>query len=389
MTPGVAHLGVIRFIAALGFAMAMPFLGIYLHQVLGVSMTRIGLMLFGAGLAGAGASAVVGALSDLVGRKRLVVWFIAMRGVSFLALAEIVNRQAGFGWFATVFVVSAVLGNPVFAVTDAIVADLVPAGRRDEVYGAMRVAVNLGWTVGPAVGGLVAAQGFQYCLLITAAALLAAAVIAGVGLAETHHPGGGGGRFHPISPSQDGKLLAFLGAELALMLVQGQLVTPVSVHASSHVGLTPSQVGALYLLNGGMVVVLQMALTRRTSRFGSLEVLALSAGVYAVGYFLMGLAGSFGAMLAAMAVVTTAEMMGAPTATAYVSSLAPPGRTGAYMGTFGLVVHLGWTGGPLVGGVMMDAMPEPVWAWAAVSGLALAAGFGFLRLRGQEGARGG
>jgi MFS family permease len=383
LDPDLGWLGLVRVINALGFALAMPFLGIYLHEEIGVSMIQIGLMLTAAGIVGSTASTVGGALSDITGRKRLVVYLMSARGLSFLLLAWLVWSRQPFGVFAAVFIISAVLGNPIFAITDAMVADVVAPERRNEAFGAMRVAVNLGWALGPALGGLLVASGYYLLFLATAATIGLSAVLIALKVRETA-PNSSRNRKSGLelgAVMKDHRLLYFLAAAQILFLVQGQLVTPISVHASSNVGLSKSQVGSVYFLNGAMVVLLQLFVTRLVKRYHPLSALAAAGIIYAFGYWAVGLAGNYAGMLGATVLITFGEMVGAPTATAYVSMLAPEGKMGAYMGVFGLVVHLGWTVGPLMGGVLMDTMTNPLHVWGAIAMVAVISAVAFIGLK--------
>ena len=381
LSPDLAWLGLVRIINALGFALAMPFLGLYLFHELHIPMTQIGLMLTAAGILGSAASTVGGAWSDTVGRKRLVVYLMSARGLVFGLLTWLVWSHQPFELFALVFIISALLGNPVFAITDAMVADVVAPERRNEAFGAMRVAVNLGWAVGPALGGLLVAAGYHWLFLATAVSIGISALLIALKVRETVTTAGAPRSGLELGAVlRDHRLLYFLAAAQILFLVQGQLVTPISVHASSNVGLTKSQVGSIYFLNGAMVVVMQMLITRLVKGYHPLSALAAAGLIYAVGYWTVGLAGSYAGMLGATVLITLAEMVGAPTATAYVSMLAPEGKMGAYMGVFGLVVHLGWTVGPLLGGVLMDNLDTPLHVWLIVAAVALLSSVAFILL---------
>ena len=78
---------------------------------MGIPMTRIGLMLAVAGLVGASGTTIGGALSDIFGRKRLLVGFLAFRMLTFLILAYLVWHKYSFEVFAIVYISSAFLGT--------------------------------------------------------------------------------------------------------------------------------------------------------------------------------------------------------------------------------------------------------------------------------------
>lgn len=380
--PIIGWISLMRLIGALGFALSMPFLAIYLHEELGISMSLIGVMLTLAGIVGAVASTISGALSDRFGRRGLLIWMLAGRSLSFLVMGYLVWAQSPFAIFSAVYIFSSVLGTSIFPLTEAIVADSTPAEKRADAFGIIRVAANLGWALGPAIGGVLAIFGYYWLFVATAFALAGAAFLVMATIKETSAEAIKQSHQSLLGPVlKDHRLLLFMAVGLVMFLARGQLVSTLSVHLSGTVGLTKGQIGLLYAINGGLVAALQVPTTKWTVRFNPLSALAFSGVMYGLGYFLVGLAGSVVDMVVAMIVITVAEMIETPTAAAYVSELAPNGLMGAYLGAFHFVFHLGWTVGPMVGGVLLDLTPDPLYAWSIIAGLALAGGIGFRLLK--------
>jgi len=105
----------------------------------------------------------------------------------------------------------------------------------------------------------------------------------------------------------------------------------------------------------------------------------LGAFLYGAGYLLFGWLRAYSALMGAMVVLTWGEMLFAPTSLAVVADLAPPDRRGRYMGAFGLAESFGWSAGPFLGGVLLDAFPHsPQAMWGLITSLAFAAGLGFM-----------
>lgn len=367
-----------RLILSLGFSLTIPFLTIYLRQELGISMSLIGVMMTVGGVVGSLGASIGGAWSDRLGRRRLMIALLSLRGLSFLLMAYLVWTKGHFWLFSLVYVAASVFGTSIFPLVEAIISDVTRSERRAEAFGVMRVAANLGWALGPAIGGGLVGLGYHWLFVATAVSLFVSAWITRRKIRETlekpaeHHQS----LFGPVLA--DRKLLVFLFVCLAMFLARGQLVSTLSLHAAENVGLTKSQIGLLFGLNGGMVALLQVLVTKWTLPFRSLRALALASLLYGIGYFGVGLGHSMAAMVAAMVVITTAEMIETPTAAAYVSALAPEGSAGAYMGAFNLFLHLGWTVGPTVGGVLLDTMPKPIYAWGLVAIMATVGAAGFV-----------
>ena len=381
--PMFGWMAMIRVVSSLGFAMTMPFLSIYLHEELGIPMTRIGLMLTIAGLVGSTASTIGGAASDLFGRKRLLVQLLAIRCGMFILMGWLVWDKSSFWIFSAAYIIAGVFGTSILPLMDALVADVTTRENRKEAYGAMRVAVNLGWAIGPAIGGLVVLAGYYWLFLFTAAALAISTVVASRRLKETWEqpPSNEPRKLKFRTLLTDRKLIGFLCVCLILFMVRGQLISPLSMHASSNLGLSKSQIGMLFFINGIMIVLFQVPVARFLNRFDPINLMAVAGVTYGAGYYLVGLAHTIWSLAPAVAMVTLGELIEGPTAISYVAQLAPKELIGTYLGGFALVMHLGWTMGPLVGGALLDYMATPAAAWSVITILALIAALGFLIMR--------
>lgn len=380
----ITNLALVRLIGALGFSISMPFLAIYLHEELLVSMTLIGAMLTLSGIAGSIGAPIGGALSDGMGRRRLLVLLLIGRAGMFFFLGYLVASHKSFGWFSLFYIFAALMGTSIFPLMDAMVGDVTEQARRSHAYGLLRMAGNLGWAIGPAIGGLLVGAGYASLFWATGLMIVVSALLVKWTVPETLASGSSSREaYNPFRMMvADRALLLFLLLHILLGLVRGQLIATLSVYASGAIGLPKSSIGLLYMINGGMVATLQVLVTRWTARRSDLTMMGLAGVLYGVGYGSVGLANGWWALAGAMAVITIAEMIEMPTAASYVSSLAPEGRLGGYMGAHNLALHLGWTTGPLLGGLLLDHMPDPQPAWAIIAAVAVVSAAGF-RLLGR------
>jgi len=93
-------------------------------------------------------------------------------------------------------------------------------------------------------------------------------------------------------------------------------------------------------------------------------------------------------LILCIVLMTLAEMISIPAATAATGSLAPQDRVGRYMGLHGLVQGIGWSLGPFLGSQLFDAYAaRPVILWSMLSIPALMAGIGFLGIGFRKSAR--
>ena len=373
-----------RFITATAFSLFFPFLAIYLHVERDVGMGRVGVLYLVIGLAGALSKVHGGVLADRYGRRIMMALALFLRALTFLGLAHLVAIGAGPLWIGGIIVLSSYGGHFFIPAAHAMIADLTRGQKRVDGYGLFRVATNLGWAVGPLLGGKVPLAAYPWLLLGMAATyLVVGAVLLGV-LTESR-PSSTAKRVDlgrvPIL-SMNRPFLKYCLAITLIYTVMGQMMGVLSVFAVKFVDLTNSQVGNLFFVNGMIVVLLQVPLATRLRRARMTRALFLGSILYGLGYGIVGFAATYTHLMLAIVVITFGEMIVQPAGLTLAAKLSPEDQRGRYLGVFGLFNHLGWSIGPMLGGLGLQVFAGRPWVtWAGVTLLAVIAGVAFLRLR--------
>ena len=378
-----------RGITALGFSVVFPFLGLYLHDVMHISMTAIGSIFLGSSLAGAVASLVGGELSDKFGRKRVMVTALFLRTLIFFAMSLAVWSKAGFPAIAGLVVLSTFTGRLFEPPAGALISDVTVPARRQEAYALLRIGLNLGWAIGPALGGFLASRSYAFLFLISGIVTAAGLVFLLALLRDTRK----GTHTEKLSirdmalVSRDKVFLSYNLISMLLFVVAAQLIMAFSVYSVDWVGISKVQLGYVYSLNGLMVVVLMFPCVKLLERFRMSRVMAVGSLLYAVGYFSAAFAGyfetafgaGFAALFISMVVVTFGEIFTSPASLALVANMSPPERYGRYMGTYELFSSVGHFLGPFLGGLAMDASGgNALFVWGPVGILGICASAGFI-----------
>ncbi|MDE2492207.1 MAG: MFS transporter [Elusimicrobia bacterium] len=367
-----------------GLTLSFPFLTLYLHEERGLPMGLTGAAIGLTVAAAALGQGLGGELSDLVGCKRVMEGAVAGRAVFTAALAWAVWRGWPVAAVVSLSALSGFAGNFYGPAVRAWIAHEHAPGGRVRAYGLLRVATNASWAVGPAAGGLLARWSYGFMFAATAAVCAAglALLVWAVPRAPAARAQGGWDWGALASLRRDRRFVELCALTAAIACVMGQLVAPLSAHASAHAALSDAQIGLLFTVNGALVVALQHAATRAASRWRLSAVSAAGCLFYAAGYAWVGFAGGWGGLAAGVGVVTLGEIAVSPCLPALTANLAPERERGRYLGMFGLSWTLGNAMGPLLGGYGFQWagtrwIPAP---WLAVGALALASGYGFKRL---------
>lgn len=372
------------FIDRLGGALLFPFFSLYVTQKFGVGMTQVGVLFAVFSIANLGGSVLSGALTDRLGRRWMLLFGLVVSALSSLAMGfidrlEMFYLAAGFvGLFVTA-------GGPA---QQAMVADLLPEEKRSGGFGMIRVAINLAVTIGPALGGVLAARSYLTLFIADALSSLITAAIVYFTLQETRPQPEAGQVEQSFGESlrgyrlvsQDVTFMLFILASILVTSVYMQMNTTLSVFLRDVHGVPARGYGLLLSLNAGMVVIFQFWISRRIARFLPYNLLALGALLYAVGFGMYGFVAVPALFALAMVIITVGEMILVPTGQTLVARLAPEDMRGRYMAVFGLSWALPTVFAPLLAGLIMDNY-NPNWVWFAGGIVAILAAGGYFWLR--------
>ncbi len=373
------------FVSALGFALSIPFISIYFNAKLGLSITEIGIFFGVMAVIRSVFQAVGGEISDRMDRRVILIQAQAIRSVALLMLAIAIAMNWGF-WPISIFLtINSIVGAIFQPVANAMVSDILPESKRLDGYAITHSASNLGWAVGPAMGGFLAHQSYAVLFLIAAIVTTIASVVFQIFLKSVpFEKADNKFKLSDLVAIKDDPVFAWHASlSFILFLVVAQLIAPFSLYSVQIIGITEIQLGFLFSLNGLLVAVAQVPMTRFLSGTKLTTQLIIGALIYAVGYSLMGLAASFVLFVIPIVVVTIGEITMSPASLTLTSKMSPSGRTGRYMGIYGFVTAAGWSFGPLYGGIILDrlAHDSPLAAWVAIASLAVISAVGYFLFR--------
>lgn len=369
------------FVSALGFAISIPFIAIYFHSELGLSISEIGFFFGVMAIVRSVFQAIGGEVSDRIERRFLLIYSQFFRTGAFLLLAIAIYEDWGFWAIAGFLLFNSIFGAIFQPVANAMVSDILPAEKRLNGYAITRSAGNLGWAVGPAIGGFLAGNSYGILFVISSVITLLSGLVFWIFL-ETPKTNQISKQFRFsdfIAVKNDSNLARHSILIFMLYLVVAQLIAPFSVYAVEIVKISEYQLGILYTINGLMVVLLQIPITKILSNQKLTIQLAIGALLYALGYGLVGFLAGFNYFIFVIMIITFGEMFMSPASLALTSRLAPEGRMGRYMGIYGFFVASGWSFGPLYGGLILDYFSHShALAWIMIASLAVFSGVGYI-----------
>lgn len=350
-------------INSIGNGLVFPFLTLYLHQRLNLSLTYVGIILMFWSISSLVGQIVGGVLTDQLGRKRMMVTSL----IASACVMVIFGFADSFAIASIIVVIAGFTGALYSPARDAMIADLVEPVKRPQAYSLIRVVANLGIAIGPAIGGFLAARSYLITFLGNASLTFIFFLITLTLIRETKpvlasapSTSQASGSFGTVL--RDTRFVVFcLGVALCTILA-GQMMAVLPVYMKDNFRLGESFYGWVMTTNAAMVVLLQFLITRATRQVAHFTLTTGGALLYAIGVLGVTFASAFPHFILAMAVYTLGEMILVPTSTAVTADFAPPDLRGRYMGMLGLTWSIGFGIGPTLGGLIGDHIaPNAIW----------------------------
>jgi len=349
----------------------LPFFAFYVTGPLHRSAALAGAVaaLFGAGAAVSGV--VGGVLADRIGRKPTLVGSQLANAVTIVVLG-----YARSPWALALGALMVGLATNAFRpAQNAMIADMVPVGDRVRAYALNFWAINLGFSFSMAAVGLVTQFGYRTLFYADAATTTLCALLIAVLVPDStpvatvrarasssaKRDGDGHSRDGLGTVLRDRTFVAFVATTFLLLIVFMQInaALPMAMSAS---GLSAAQFGRISAINGVLIVLLQMPVTRLLKRYREGRVLAGAGLVIGAGFGLLAFGQSIEMYVLCVVVMTLGEIGNTPTGQAVSARLSQDHLRGRYQGVYQLAWTLSQVVAPLVGGVVISAYGgTPLW----------------------------
>ncbi|MBQ0830841.1 MDR family MFS transporter [Streptomyces tagetis] len=368
-------------------AFVATFMALYLTLERGYSASYAGLVVALHGLGGVVSSLGAGVMTDRLGRRPTLLVAQSSTALSVALLGFVQDPVA----IASVAFLVGMASNASRPAVQAMMADIVRPEDRIRAFSLNYWAINLGFAVSSMAAGFIAEVSYLAGFLLEAGMTLACAILVFVKLPESRPareegPSSAASQA-PVSLGtvlRDGRYMSVVGLSflIAVIFQQGSIGLPVAMGAA---GFTPADYGMAIAVNGLLIVVLQIPVTRFIEHRDPRRLLVVSALLAGYGFGLTAFAGSVGVFALTVCVWTLAEIVNAPTQTGLVVRLSPVHGRGRYQGMYTLSWAVASLVAPLMSGFVIDRYgAEWLWGLCALVGTVAAAGYALLMRRLPE-----
>lgn len=317
--------------------MVLPFLSKYLNEDLHFSLNQVGTILVCFGAGSMIGSWLGGKLSDKIGFYKIMIFSLFSSGIAFFVL-QYITSFIGLCLGMFFIMIIADMFRPAMFVSLGAYAK---KEHRTRALTLVRLAINLGFAAGPAMGGLIIMNiGYKGLFWVDGATCIVAILIFWMNVKEKkkspyidkEHPDD----VLTHSVFKDRPFWIFLFSCLITGILFFQLFTTIPLYHKKQFDLTEFQTGLLLMMNGLLIFFLEMPLVSYIERKKINKVKIVTFGTFfmAVSLFLMLINTWSGILIIMMFFMTFGEMFAFPFSNSFAMSRAPKGHEGRYMAIF-------------------------------------------------------
>lgn len=365
--------------------MVVPFMTLYLTETQHFPIGKASMVMAVFGMGAICGGVLGGKLTDRFGFYNIQLSALLSGGVMFILLGQVTDFKA---ICACTFALA--LLNETFRPANATaIAHYSSAETRTRSYSLNRLAVNLGWAAGGALGGFIASHSYHLLFWIDGLTNITAALILLLVLSPARNSATPSHEAKPKptntkSAYKDRPYLVFVVLTVLFGMCFFQLFATMPVYFKQQLHLTPFLIGCVMALNGLLVAAFEMPLVftlehnKNYMRFmvwGTI-LIAMSFLVFNL------LPGQLSLAIISTLFVTIGEMLSMPFMNTYWTSRTTPQNRGQYAGLYTVAWSVAQIIGPYSGGQIAQHWGYNILWWiVGALGLICASGMHWLRIR--------
>ncbi|SOS47514.1 MFS transporter [Tenacibaculum dicentrarchi] len=335
--------------------MVIPFLSLYLIKSLNFTLKDVGWIMTFFGLGSVLGSWVGGKLTDKIGFYKVMKASLFLTGLLFIALQFVTTF---YGFCIGIFLVMLVADTFRPAMFVALSTYSKPENKTRSVT-LIRLAINLGFSAGPALGGLIITSlSYSGLFWVDGITCISATFL----LINVLNPKKVKTLdelkvVNPISIFKDTAFWLFFVGIFIFALVFLQLFSTIPLYYKQAHHLSELQIGLLMAMNGFIIFALEMPLIKwlEESKYSKEFLIFIGLFLMGLSFFVLNLTSWSGILIVGMFFMTFGEMIALPFSNAFVIDRAKKGNQGEYMAYYSIAFSLAHIFGHNSGMRLIDA----------------------------------
>ncbi len=315
--------------------MVIFFLSVYLNDKLHFTVQQTGVIMacFGGGsLLG---TFIGGRLTDKLGYYPVMLWSLTIGGLLFLCIPYILSYPL---LCVSMFILSCFSESFRPANMTAIAFYSTPETYTRSIS-LNRLAINLGFSIGPAVGGILAAKNYSYIFQADSFTCLGAALIVFFFLTNKRKASVQKEAINTSisSPYKDKPYLGFVAMAFLYALCFFQFFSTMPLFYKDIHHLHETEIGALMALNGILVAAIEMIMIYKIEgKWSKYNFIALGALLLVISYLMLPFITNMAGFIIVVIIISFSEMFAMPFMNAYMNQRANEKNRGQYSALYAM-----------------------------------------------------
>ncbi|MGV3636328.1 MAG: MFS transporter, partial [Flavobacteriales bacterium] len=326
--------------------MVVPFMSLYLTKDMGLSLEQVGWVMSSFGAGSVLGSWLGGKLSDKLGFYDVMIAALLASGLAFIALQFV----HGFMPFCVAIFFLLVLSDAYRPAMFVAIRSYARPEDRTRAVTLIRLAINLGFSLGPALGGMIiAGWGYSGLFWVDGLSCLGAMALMWYGIPrkQAQADKAGSRSVANASPWSDRPFLFFLLSVSLISIPFLQYFSTVPLFYSEAHHRSEAYIGLLLASNGLLIFLLEMPLVKYCEEkgFGLHAILNFSVVLFILSFAVLNVFPTVGFLWVGMFLMTVGEMLNFPFMNRFANQRADRGQAGAYMALY----TIAWSTAHIVG----------------------------------------
>ncbi|MEP6926993.1 MAG: MFS transporter [Ginsengibacter sp.] len=382
LSPGTWWLSLVMLVNRSG-TMVVPFMTMYLTQHYGVTIGKAGFVMSLFGLGAIAGALIGGKLVDIVGYYYVQIVALIGGGAMFIVLGQM-NSYSSI--CVTTFILA--MMNESFRPANSVaIAHYSKEQNRTRSYSLNRLAINLGWAVGGALGGIIASFNYNLLFWVDGITNLLAACLLYITLSPKRNEATEvkTKKFGVIKNSayKDRAYLSFIILVFLFAVCFFQLFTTIPVFFREKFHLSVLFIGMIMALNGLIIALFEMiTIFALEGKRSSLYFISGGVLLVCIAFLILNIPAVNYGMIAivSMLFLTFGEILAMPFMNAYWIGRTMQNNRGQYAALYSVAWAVAQTIGPYAGSQVAEHLGYKI-LWFIISSICFLLAFFYRRLQ--------
>lgn len=335
-------------------SMVLPFLGVYMTDHLKFSIENTGIVLSFFGIGSVIGSWLGGFITDRIGEYR-VQYLSLLLSVPLFCMIPLFKTEIGV---ATIILLQSIVSDSFRPANSVAITKYAKPENITRAFSLNRMAINLGFSIGPALGGILSAISYEFLFFSNAFTALVAGILYIVFFRKRNILAKLKARKvqeaieikKENSPYRDGKFLVYCFFCMLFSICFFQLFSTLTIFYKDTAHLNQQSIGYILGYSGFLVVLLEMGLVQVAEKYLSLAVtMLLGTFICGFAYAMLGFDYSILTLVISMSLLCVGEIWALPFMSTITALRSGKNNKGAYMGLNGISFSIAFIVTPTLG----------------------------------------